>query len=178
MGSETKLAPAAAPTVAVSLTQAAEAKSSTEPVSFTTTPSAGAKPINLVTTENIASLPAPLPGTTDIRQMKLPRYEPGFQPEFAAEYKKIQKLGIESGQIVDPAVAMVQQRERSDGQQLSMMSTQTQAARDEAALASTGANVVDASSRTNITNNNQTVSVSGPEIPDRTSGVFMMRFGY
>lgn len=131
-----------------------------------------------VTSENIASLPAPLPGTTDIRQMKLPQYQPGFQPEFNAEYKKMQKLGIESGQIVDPAIAMVQQRDRSDGQQLSMLSTQAQAARDEASMTAGGSSMVDASSRTSIINNNQTAAVSGSEIPDRTSGVFMMRFGY
>ena len=93
-----------------------------------------------------------------------PTYTPGFLPEFKQELALRER--------------MVPNAQRADGQQLSEMSTQTQAARDEAALSGTGSNVVDASSRTNIINNNQTAAVSGSEIPDRTSGVFMMRFGY
>jgi hypothetical protein len=107
--------------------------------------------------------PAAAP-TSTVSKTPEPIYTPGFLPEFK--------------QQLAPRERMVSNAQRADGQQLSAMSTQTQAARDEAALAAGGSNVVDASSRTNIINNNQTAAVSGSEIPDRTSGVFMMRFGY
>jgi len=107
--------------------------------------------------------PAAAPASA-VSAMPEPTYTPGFLPEFKQELALRER--------------MVPNAQRADGQQLSEMSTQTQAARDEAALAAGGSNVVDASSRTNIINNNQTAAVSGSEIPDRTSGVFMMRFGY